>query len=700
MSNTRNLAIRLSLKDGETVKRGLQSLGEEGQKALQRIEKAGEPASRSLLALNGASQEARAGMEVLAGRIGPIGGAMSAMGAGGLAAAAGIGAAALAMAAAMAKAREATKSFAEITKEADRIGVSVEAFQEIAYAARNSGVDVEKLGEAMKELAGRAADAVAAGGEAAEGFARIGLSQTDLKGKLGDTDKLFGEVIERIGRLRTAGERVLTVQQIFGDEGGEPLLALIAKGADEFARMRKEVHELGVVVDEHIVRTGADAARQLDVLSNVIDVNLNRAVVDLAPVLVQMAQLFSDIARAVGDVVDGFRDLENRSTRGLRARLVELEGQRGALVAEHEKAQAAPPRTFYSTDPIEAMQREDRDEARTNALPPSIQAVDAEIARINGILKARETPIPTAPRPAPYKPVDLKKPGSGSSSAEEETDRVGEHIAQLRERAQLLGMEEGQRARLEAVIRAQNIAMGEGRLLTEEQRDEIISLTDSIAAYENEAKRVADSQREMQNVTREVGMTFTSAFEDAVIQGRRLSDVLNGLVQDLARLAMRKAIIEPLFGLFTSGIGMVLGGGPSAAGMAALANVGSKFHTGGIVGTSSVPSLTLPASTWNGAPRYHTGGIAGLAPGEVPAILKRGEGVFTPEQMAALGGTGASVINQNVTVNVERTGGMGGEGDAEFAAQIGRQVKAELRGLMAEEMRLQMRPGGMLRGGY
>ena len=38
------------------------------------------------------------------------------------------------------------------------------------------------------------------------------------------------------------------------------------------------------------------------------------------------------------------------------------------------------------------------------------------------------------------------------------------------------------------------------------------------------------------------------------------------------------------------------------------------------------------------APRHHRGGIAGqLRPGEVPIIAARSEGVFTPEQMAALG---------------------------------------------------------------
>ena len=48
-----------------------------------------------------------------------------------------------------------------------------------------------------------------------------------------------------------------------------------------------------------------------------------------------------------------------------------------------------------------------------------------------------------------------------------------------------------------------------------------------------------------------------------------------------------------------------------------------------------------------GAPRFHAGGIL---PGEVPIIARRGEGVFTPEQMQALGGP------MSISVNFENRG--------------------------------------------
>jgi hypothetical protein len=61
-------------------------------------------------------------------------------------------------------------------------------------------------------------------------------------------------------------------------------------------------------------------------------------------------------------------------------------------------------------------------------------------------------------------------------------------------------------------------------------------------------------------------------------------------------------------------------------------------------------------SVFSGAHRFHSGGIAG---DEVPIIARKGEGVFTPGQMAALGGGAGSVtvnvINAPAGVQGQRT---------------------------------------------
>jgi hypothetical protein len=71
----------------------------------------------------------------------------------------------------------------------------------------------------------------------------------------------------------------------------------------------------------------------------------------------------------------------------------------------------------------------------------------------------------------------------------------------------------------------------------------------------------------------------------------------------------------------------------SAASLLLVANStsASVAHTGGIIGSTPLPTRRVSPFLFAGAARYHSGGIAGLRAGEVPAILRKGEEVLTQE---------------------------------------------------------------------
>lgn len=78
-------------------------------------------------------------------------------------------------------------------------------------------------------------------------------------------------------------------------------------------------------------------------------------------------------------------------------------------------------------------------------------------------------------------------------------------------------------------------------------------------------------------------------------------------------------------------------------------------HSGGIVGASRLVSRRVNPFSFIGAPRYHVGGIAGKAPGEVPAILQKGEAVLTKNQQSLVAaamdsGSGGATNIRNVLV--------------------------------------------------
>lgn len=146
-------------------------------------------------------------------------------------------------------------------------------------------------------------------------------------------------------------------------------------------------------------------------------------------------------------------------------------------------------------------------------------------------------------------------------------------------------------------------------------------LQDYAAAATNAAKNTEDF--------------FTNAFrgmEDALVDfvatGKAsFSDLVNSILRDLLRLMIRQNITGPL----AASLSGVFAGGAGYGGAGAYTTE-YNWHKGGIVGEFA-QSNRVPASYFAYAPRLHRG----LQPEEFPAILRRGEGVFTPEQMKALG---------------------------------------------------------------
>jgi len=144
---------------------------------------------------------------------------------------------------------------------------------------------------------------------------------------------------------------------------------------------------------------------------------------------------------------------------------------------------------------------------------------------------------------------------------------------------------------------------------------------------------VGEQVRALDASARDLGFTFASAFEDAVVEGRRLSDVIEGLEQDTLRILTRRLVSEPL----ANAVSGVIGRGQSLLGDVLGA---ALFHGGGKVGATPASGRAVPAAVFAGAPRFAGGGVVGLrprlAPGEVPAILHRGETVRTAAQETAL----------------------------------------------------------------
>lgn len=218
------------------------------------------------------------------------------------------------------------------------------------------------------------------------------------------------------------------------------------------------------------------------------------------------------------------------------------------------------------------------------------------------------------------------------------------------------------------------------------------NLGDKEAEWTNGASRAVQNYLDgVRNVSKQTESAFTNAFssmEDAAVKfamtGKlSIGSMLESIAADFIKMQMRTGIAN---------IAQLIAGafGPTynTGGVSLPGSFNPTNHTGGIVGAERTSTRFVRGFPSN-APRYHTGGIAG---DEVPTILKRGEGVFTPGQMRNM----APVANSDmggvsIEVNVDASGSKV-EGNNENANELGRMIGNAVRVVLVQEMR----PGGLL----
>jgi hypothetical protein len=241
-------------------------------------------------------------------RVGLFGSALESLGPAGLVAAAGIGA----VGAAFAQSREAARFADDIADTADRLHVTTDALQEFRYAIRLAGGDEKGADLALErfsETLGKAQAGIARG---LRGFQALGFTKEQIKG--------FTDVETTLPKIAAAMQGLSDAQKdaalsLLGLEG---LKQLLEKGPDDMARLRREAHALGIVMDRDLVARGADLNDRFETVSKVIDVQLKSALVDLGPVLVGLLQQMADLARLAADVADAFRKIEDKRTDHLK----------------------------------------------------------------------------------------------------------------------------------------------------------------------------------------------------------------------------------------------------------------------------------------------------------------------------------------------------------------------------------------------
>ena len=166
---------------------------------------------------------------------------------------AGLGIAAAGLAAGVAAVDRFTQAGDNAAKTAGKLGIGVQALQELRYAAQRSGMSAQDLDGALQYLNKGAGEAAAGMGEARLVFKGLGISIKDANGNLKSGEQLMGEVAEAMKKLPPGAARTAVAMKLFG-RSGSGMINMLKDGSEGLTKLREDARKTGAIIDEETAR--------------------------------------------------------------------------------------------------------------------------------------------------------------------------------------------------------------------------------------------------------------------------------------------------------------------------------------------------------------------------------------------------------------------------------------------------------------
>jgi hypothetical protein len=396
----------------ELVRKNFDELAQSGQKMWAGIASGHTKASPGMKAVNAASKEVQEGISGITANAGAAGRVLSALGPAGVAAAAGIGGVVLALH----EAKKGMEDFGSLGELAKKIGVTTDVVQKWRFVVGQTGGTEQDSDAALKSFAEKFGGAQAGSQKSLKYFEALGLGQDDLK-KLQNSSDALPVVTSRIAALKSQNEQLW----VSGKLGIDAFLPAIREGQSAIDAMMKKAQEMGLIVDSSMIKRAKEAGDQYKAVASVIDIQLKKAFVDLAPTLIAIAKLLAGIAGWLGRVIDQTRTLDKRTNEGLEHRLQQLGNNNADLMGKYG--------VLELVKPVQPAKSPGYDSFNQRAIPAEYAPIDQarmqyaknlqEIHSIRGELGKREEED-RKDAAAPATGTDLNDMGTDRTAAQDE----------------------------------------------------------------------------------------------------------------------------------------------------------------------------------------------------------------------------------------------------------------------------------------
>lgn len=529
------------------------------------------------------------------------------------------------------------------SKLAQSLGMTTEEISRLSYVADLAGVSQEELAASVSKLARKAVDAAAGGKQAGEVFNAMGLSVKDANGAVKSSSDLLGDIADKFATYKDGAEKTALAQEIFGKSGAR-LIPFLNQGREGLAALSKEADILGITLTDSAGKSAEQFNDNLTRLQKAKE-GLGRQIAEkLVPTLENLTNNMFESARATGSfeqaatvaatgvklllsagalIIGVFKTL-GEYIGGVGAALVALFSGRfkeafdiasmvGKDFVSNMKGTASVVSGIWDTEANKINSNAPRTGGKIAA--PIVTAAEKAAKASKQIRDEVQRAYEAVEKQLGGLVRDIAMLGKSDSEIKlfdlSAAGANDEQIARARIFLRVLDDYKEKQESLKMVLEEQNKLQNRAASLYDSTRSPLEKLNQQLSEYQElldkgaiswdtYGRAVFEAQDNFDNLNKktveaktlaqELGLTFSSAAEDAIVEWKGFGELLKSLEKDIVRIITRKFVTEPGAEWITGmlkGVGGGSGGGGLFEGL-------SSFVSGIFGGSRASGGTGLP----------------------------------------------------------------------------------------------------------
>lgn len=442
----------------------------------------------------------------------------------------------------IAKTKATLDSAEAINKLSQKTGIATDTLSGFRVAAELADVSQETLGTGLKKLAVNMAAAAGGGKEQADVFEAMGVKVKDATGKLRATDEVLRDISDKFAGYKDGPAKAALAVELFG-KSGDALIPLL----NNLRETETEAKKLGAVFGPEFAARAEefnDNLKRMGIAAEGAKISFISPFLEGLKEITQEMVIQTEAGNRWGAMILGYAQatpLMDTTKLKYQKELAGIPDQVAGIEANIDRLQKK-----FGNHPTNV--------TTIAGLRGQITALNERGKNVAAYLNDYETdPAKKDNKDKRDAPIVPKGAGEGAEKIKHESDAIWKHLQEGEER----GLQEMADAWKEySDFRNKEI---QADMKAEADRAEgIWKSYDLLQEAEDERQRafhentrswmetLEDNAKRNTDIGRELGLTFSSAFEDAVVKGNSFRDVLKGVEMDIARIIARKAITTPL----------------------------------------------------------------------------------------------------------------------------------------------------------